>query len=246
MKRLFLLILATFISLAAGQAADNPPAGGGDSGQADLQKSNKDKNNKAATSPTERKQAGVVVFNNTLNYLGRYFYTSNEFGDQIQLSTQVTNRLFLRFQLEYYLSDNASGDETIQIRFYNNDGTNNAPQKMLYEMANPVKLAKGFNSVVIEGLPLQMPDIFTWTVEFKGITDNEQAGLLFYHPPSIGVAYEDYWEKENDVWVSRKVAGVPANFGMLVLAISAAAPPPELPLPRLAQPTDIPIVYGSP
>ncbi|HRY50053.1 MAG TPA: hypothetical protein P5186_18535 [Candidatus Paceibacterota bacterium] len=189
------------------------------------------KQDKKALSPTEQTRSGVVVFNNTLNYLGRYFYSPNEFGDQIQLSAEITNRLFLRFQLEYYLSDNASSNETLRIRFYFNDGTNNTPGKLLYEMANPVRLTKGFNSVVIEGLPLQMPDTFTWTAKFEGVDPGEQVGLLFYNPPSIGVAYDDYWENTNSNWVLKKVSGVPANFGMLVMAISAGAPPPELPLP---------------
>jgi hypothetical protein len=223
MKRLILLTLAMVVAGVMARGADAKP-----------NPSKPAKNEKkAATSNTDNKQGGVVVFNNTLNYLGRYFFSSNEFGDQIQLSTQVTNRLFLKFQLEYFLSDNASGDESIRIRFYDNKGSNGSPGKLLYRMAKPMKLKKGYNSMVIEGLPLELPDNFTWTVEFIGVAGEEKAGLLFYDPPSIGVAYDDYWEKENGGWTCRKVAGLAANFGMQVQALGAGVP---LPLLAMAQP----------
>jgi hypothetical protein len=229
MKSIFRFIVSTILGGALLAALESPAAGQSVKTQPGASAGRKE--NKRVLSPTEQIRSGVVVFNNTLNYLGRYFYSSNEFGDQIQLSAEITNRLFLKFQLEYYLSDNASGDESLRIRFYFNDGTNGTPGKLLYEMADPVKLTKGFNSVVIEGLPLQMPDTFTWTAKFEGIGPGVQVGLLFYNPPSIGVAYDDYWENQDAKWILKKVTGVPANFGMLVQAISAGAPPPETPMP---------------
>jgi hypothetical protein len=205
------------------------------------------KENPATTSPTNPDQSGVVVFNNTMKYLGQYFYSSNEFGDRILLSSEVTNRFFLRFALEYYLKENASGDEAITIRFYNNDGTNGIPKTLIYEMPKPVKMVAGFNKVIIEGLALQMPDTFTWTVQFEGINPGEETGLLFYNPPSIGIAYDDYWEKENNQWVLKKVYGSPANFGVLIQALVAGAGPPILPGPTTTTPmVPPPIPYASP
>jgi hypothetical protein len=200
-----------------------------------------------ASSATAPDESGVVVFNNTMNYLGEYFYSPNEFGDQITLSSQVTNRFFLRFRLEYFVGPNASGDETMLVRFYNNDGTNGAPQTLLYAMPQPVNLVTGYNSVIIEGLAIQMPDSFTWTVEFKGVTQGEVVGLLFYNPPSIGMAYDDYWEKESNLWVLKKVYGSPANFGVLIQALVAGAGPPDLPaaaVPQLVIPP--PQIYAAP
>lgn len=200
------------------------------------------------TSTTAPDESGVVVFNNTLNYLGEYYYSSNEFGDQITLSSQVTNRFFLRFRLEYFVGPNASGDETMLVRFYNNDGTNGTPKTLLYAMPKPIDLVTGYNNVVIEGLAIQMPDSFTWTVEFGGVAAGEEVGLLFYNPPSIGLAYDDYWEKEKNEWVLKKVYGSPANFGVLIQALVAGAGPPILPAglqaPQIVIPP--PQIYASP
>jgi hypothetical protein len=189
-----------------------------------------------------------VVYDNTAstNFTGQYHYSTNEFGDQIALTPSNTNRYMAKFTFGYYLGDTATGNEKFVLRFYKNDGPKDAPGTLLWPLDPQPKsmpLKQGYNSAVIEGLALLVPDNFTFTVEFVGVKRGVPAGLLIFGPPVVGFSLDDYWEKVNGKWTLKIVAGHPINFGAQVIATDvfeaagagATVPtpiPPDNPEPR--------------
>lgn len=168
-------------------------------------------------------QAGIV-YNNSTNFIGEYFGTTNEFGDQITLAGDPLERVLESFKFEYFLSRAASGDEAVQFRIYDNNGANGAPGAVLYEFDQPLSLggATGYRTVEIPNINISVPDMFTWTVQFTGVSGTEQIGLLFYDPPSVGSSFDDYWENVGGVWSTKRfsTAGGPvANFGAQATAV---------------------------
>jgi hypothetical protein len=85
--------------------------------------------------------------------------------------------------------------------------------------------------VPLTGISVLVPDVFTWTVQFGGLSGRpgDQAGLIFYNPPTIGAtlpgavpvigSYDDYWQKPDTGWNLFSFKGNPvANFGVRVFA----------------------------
>src|SRR6476619_2641243 len=66
--------------------------------------------------------ASTVAYDNSTTDLNRTYAAPNgtEFGDDITLAG--TDRVVNEFKFEYFLSSNASGNETLQVQFYANDG----------------------------------------------------------------------------------------------------------------------------
>jgi hypothetical protein len=168
-----------------------------------------------------------IVFDNSAktNYTGLYYYSPHEFGDQIDLATSNTNRYMAKFSFGYYLSDQATGKEKLKLRFYMNDGPKGAPKSVLFEVPTLIPLSKGFNSAVLENVPILLPDTFTWTVEFVGMTDKVAAGLLIYNPPTVGFSLDDFWEKVDGQFVLKRVQGKPTNFNAQVIAFNSLPGP---------------------
>lgn len=186
--------------------------------------------------------SAAVVFDNTLNVQpGFGAQTSREYGDEIALAG--TDRYVTAFMFQYRGDFGPSLDapvRTATIRFYANDGPsalpgqNTAPRPgtLLWESA-PLILAAGDNIVSLAPNIL-VPDTLTWTVEFAGVTGNEQdrAALTISSPPSVGGelnggivgSYNDYWIRDpldSDSWALRRIEDgqVPANFYAQVVAI---------------------------
>ena len=168
-----------------------------------------------------------IVFDNSAktNYTGLYYYSAKEFGDQIDLATSNTNRYLGKFTFGYYLSEQATGKEKLKLRFYMNDGPKGAPKSVLFEVPTLIPLSKGFNSAVIENVPILLPDSFTWTVEFVGVSDQVTAGLLIYHPPTVGFSLDDFWERVDGNFILKRVQGKPTNFSAQVIAFNSLPGP---------------------
>lgn len=158
-------------------------------------------------------------------YGGEWFNNGAEFGDQINLAG--SSRVMTDFKLDYYLSSNATGNETAELRFYANDGSalgvpNGSPGSLLYD-SGTISLGKGFNTISISGLSTQVPNTLTWSIIFNGIDPIEQAGVLFYNPPTVGSSFDDFWARSKDgTWALNTFQGggaKVANFGAQVTAI---------------------------
>jgi len=161
---------------------------------------------------------GGTVFDNTTNYLGQYFGSTNEFGDQISLIDGV-ERFVTQFKFEYYGAHDFSGTETLRFRLYDNTGLGGSPGNMLYDSGS-FSISSGYNYVKVTPTdPVFVPDTFTWTVQFGNLSSPGQAGLLIYDPVSVGSSYNDFWEKVGGNWGTQTLPGTVANFSAQITAI---------------------------
>ena len=185
----------------------------------------------AATCALSATAYAEIVYDNSNpnSYKGSWFNAGVEFGDEVNLAG--FGRIMTDFKVDYYLSPNANGNETAQVRFYANDGSwngqvNGTPGTLLYD-SGTVSLSigdnNGFNTIDIANLAINVPNNFTWTILFGGVDPIETLGVLFYDPPTVGSSYNDFWARTADgSWALNTFPaanGQVANFGAQVTAI---------------------------
>jgi hypothetical protein len=185
--------------------------------------------------------AADIVYDNSTTYLQRDYESTNEFGDEVILAG--TARIVTEIQIEYFAQFTPNGTQLGRVRFYANTGpfwrgnpdypTPASPP--LYEQT--FALATNYQVAVIEVPNVRVPDDFTWTVQFLGISQsstNDRAGLLRYDPPTIGQSFEDFWEllPPPDGWSPLGELNVKYNFGARILAVSSVAASPSLSITR--------------
>ena len=97
----------------------------------------------------------------------------------------------------------------------------------------------GFHTQEVPVPSIPVPERFTWTIQFYGLSmrtgistgnpaiTNDFAGLLFYGLASIGLTYNDFWQRLPNVgWTPVEVLGVPKNnFACQVTSLPEAIPP---------------------
>jgi len=181
-----------------------------------------------------RAQSEVVVYEDSTSYSGKFNQSANEYGDEINLSG--TARFVTKFQFEYYGGFTSQGDESARLRFYSNTGPAWMGTKdwitpaatPLFETILP--LGTGFNTATVAVPYVQVPDHFTWTIQFFGVTmtAGDTAGLLFYGAATLGKSFNDYWELLPVGWTPERVGGVTNNFAAKVMAVDAAPTAPTL------------------
>jgi hypothetical protein len=145
------------------------------------------------------------------------WYSTLEIGDEIILGTNITSHVLTQLQIEYFGDFTPSGDETIQVRIYKNDGvpTKNGfatPGTLLYD-SGPYNIKTNYETWTSTFLNVTLPDDMTWTVQFSGLTGaaGDRAGLLFRSPPTVGTSFNDAWRKNDSGWQT-VVFTKPANF----------------------------------
>jgi hypothetical protein len=174
------------------------------------------------------------VYDNSLDDLNRTYGPNGvEFGNQITLTG--TNRFITDFKFEYFLSGNASGGETLQLKFFKNDGpcliavlTNNSTKQVqtpgtVFYTSPVLNLQAGFQTAEASQLSVQAPDTFTWAVSFQGIDAGEVAGLRLYSPPTVGTSFAEFWQENNGFWnayIFNDPAG-PSDFAARVTAVGS-------------------------
>ena len=165
-----------------------------------------------------------VVYDNTATRLPARYASSSEFGDEIILAG--TNRFLTNFTFEYF-GTNFSGDEQARVRFYRNDGPSSAsgagtPHTLFYDTGFFGIGQTAGATLTLSDLGLTVPDSFTWTIAFSGVTAGESAGLNLYSPPVVGRNYPDFWEKNGSVWEQRILAnegsGLPETIPRIVIS----------------------------
>jgi hypothetical protein len=180
-------------------------------------------------------QSAVTVYEASTNYSGKFNTLLNEYGDEITLAG--TARLVTQFQFEYFGNFTPTGDEFARIRFYPNTGpmwhnTNWITPAAVPLFETTIPIGTGFNTATITVPYVQVPDTFTWTIKFFGITMslNDIAGLLFYGAPTVGKSFNDYWELRNIGWtpVQTLEPGLTNNFAAKVMAIDGIPNAPAL------------------
>jgi hypothetical protein len=174
--------------------------------------------------------ATSIVYSNATSYTGSYLNPGlNQAGDEIILGAGP--RFGESFRFEYY-GVNFDGDETVQLRFYNNDGAfigNNTylPNSVFYDsgvqsLPAPVDVS-GRNTLQYDLNFTSLPERFTFSVLFGGISGNDIAGLSIYNPPTVGISENDYWYNPGTGWELRGT-NVAINFGASLVATSVPEP----------------------
>lgn len=177
---------------------------------------------------------GEVVYDNIVTAEkgadGNPLFTTQagEFGDEMQLAGK--GRTITDFFFYYYGNFQPQGDESVIARFYKNNAPlpgepdKIGPGTLLYQ-SDAVSIIKGYGQIHLKGLNVVVPDDFTFTVEFGGVTmvPGDEAGLLFYHPVAIGASFDDFWQKDNTgQWKLLAFPGLKSNFAALAIAASEA------------------------
>jgi hypothetical protein len=147
---------------------------------------------------------------------------ATEIGDQVTFAG--TLRDITDLQYNYFLSGNASGNETAQLFLRALDGpTFNgfaSPGSTLYtgDIVNLVPSNQG--SVTVNGITgFTMPDTVAWSVVFGGIEAGESVGLLYYDPPNTGTSDDDFWARIGGSWQLLDQPGIKDNFGFAAYAV---------------------------
>jgi hypothetical protein len=193
--------------------------------------------------------AQMTVFEDSQLFSGVYARTANEYGDEVILAG--TARILTKIKFEYAADLFFNGDEKVRLRIYPNSGPawmGNSDYPLVSERPlweSPYfYIDRGFHTKEIVIPSIKVPDRFTWTVQFYGISmqtgivtpdpgiTNDVAGLLFYGLAHIGLTYDDFWERLFGVgWTPVRVGGVyKNNFGAQITAI----PEPVLATPSLS------------
>ena len=185
----------------------------------------------------QAQDAGVVpvlVYDNWTNDLGSTLGVgTEEVGNQITLAG--TERYASRFALQYWGSNTVGaafgGSVSAEVRFYANDGPvlgNNpaAPGTPIYD-SGPLGISATPNgAIVLEEFELSavvpltnaLPDSFTWTVQFEGMTADDVVGLSLFGPPVAGQSLDGYWAQGTNGWQWEGQGG--GSFGGQLSAVS--------------------------
>jgi hypothetical protein len=174
-------------------------------------------------------RADVVVYDNTTTEIGPFNGGTAEFGDEIVLAPGP--RTVTRFDFLYQTSFTPDGDETIQIRFYANDGAAGAPGTLLYDSGLQPIASTGFaqDTFTLSDLTVEVPNTFTWTYQFAGL-DGGFGLAYYYEPPTVGSSDPLHtWMWNGASWV--KISTSARN---LAARVEAVYPVPSLGIPGLA------------
>ena len=197
---------------------------------------------------------GPIIYENTRLWgteLRHYYFptdqlgneTTNEFGDEITYAPTGRDgqRTLGMVQFEYWLSRLASGKETLRFRLYDNSGPKDAnghavPGLLLYDSGVIATTNyTGYQTLMLKGLNLRnVPDSVTWTVQFEGLSAGTNGGILCYGPPTTGQSFDDFWEKQNGVWGTKRFThggAWLADLGFRASAVSEEGSPTVVRIP---------------
>ena len=189
--------------------------------------------------PTARAVGAVdtLIYDNSVHDLSYRFDPGPlEVGNEIILTGSA--RYASQFSFEFWGSSKAGydfeGDVQARVRFYRSDGSLSSsgyasPGTVIYDSgcfpipATPAGRATlifdEFQIDAVVPLSTPLPDSFTWTVQFSGLSTNDSAGVDLYAPPVLGGTYSDYWENDTGQW-NVKTNAVPMEFAARLSAVS--------------------------
>jgi hypothetical protein len=134
-----------------------------------------------------------IIYDNSTSFSGQYTGEGNaEIGDAVTFAG--TARTVTQVSFEYFVAPATApttavfGNETAQFFMYALDAAG-LPSTLLYSSPtfNLVPATStGFGTATISGITVDVPNNIAWSVSFSGVEGTEQAGLLFYNPPTVG------------------------------------------------------------
>jgi hypothetical protein len=198
-------------------------------------------------------QSQTVVYSNALGYNGNFYFNNANpavpasAGNEVVLAGNATSDYITLFQVQFSLinsgasplSGNPTGNEEVELSFYDNDGSLASG----YPSPGMLIWSSGFSSMSTIGLTsftegnrlIYIPDVsvpqdFTWTMTFEDVPSGESAGMgLFSEPsgPAVGGNFDDAWVNSGPGWqLDEAASGNPGlQFGAVLVAGSAPSQP---------------------
>ncbi len=169
-----------------------------------------------------------LVYDNTQNSLGEDYGSSNEFGEQVVLGGDAQERALMQFKFEYWFRGATTGNESLQVRIYSPADASGAPGMLLYDSGPVTVFTFGnftsYMTVDVDGLRVAVPDAITWSVQFHGLQNGQEAGLTQYGSPTVGRCSSNVWERIDGMWIQNTRTGWNAGFGARISATTGATP----------------------
>ena len=187
-------------------------------------------------------QAQQTIYLNESEPRGELASESLEFGDEVAFGSGWEDNFILSgIGLEYYTSE-AAGSMVIRVRQNNGPAVSGfvftyQPGTILFESEpvslgialdpenNPDVLDPGYGSLLIDGEDITsaiLPNRVTVTVEFRGLNEGQEVGIITRNPPSIGQSSNDIWvssqDDEGNVSWTLGSAGT-GNFALEIVAV---------------------------
>jgi len=197
----------------------------------------------ATTIVTGSAYGQVLLYSDSTTPTGGLFSSPGDWtvGNQVELAptavpTEVVNDVKFQFNVTSGTIPNLTGNETVQLILYKNDGSATppsgalAPSTILFQstaysltslgitastfLSNTQGLTLDFGSSDL-GAGVTVPEDFTWAVKFGNVGANESFGLSTYAPPTVGGNHGDAWVNTGSGWnLDVSDAGLPAlEFG---------------------------------
>lgn len=188
-------------------------------------------------------QAQQVIYLNNSQPPGESAFRSEEFGDEIAFGSGWENNFILSgIGLEYHTSE-VAGSMVIRVRQNNGPAHPSLaftyePGTILYEsrpillghsfdLSNPEVLNPGVGSLLIEGEDITsaiLPNRVTVTVEFSGLNQGQEVGIITRNPPEPGQSSNDFWlsnedDEGNVSWTLQGLEGTTGNFALEIVAV---------------------------
>jgi hypothetical protein len=172
--------------------------------------------------------ADPVLYDNFGTDLHKFLDETNaEAGDQITIAPALPT-VAQTFTFEYFLKTTAAtGNETVDIRFYQLDGGPLAPDDptaipgtKFYD-SGPLPITQTGQARMSISPGVNLPGTFAWTAQFEGgnIANGQVAGLELYDPPTVGSGTYEFWEKTDSTWSPYFFDGYPASFGAQIIPV---------------------------
>jgi len=155
-------------------------------------------------------QIGEIVYDNSDGENTDFFPWSEEYGDELLLKNPPAGQpwILTDFLFEYFGDFTTQGDEKARLRIYQNDGPGKypSPKSILYD-SGVFPIDPGYQTKVLSGLAVTVPNDLTWTIQFSGMrgVKGDQAGLLLRNPPSIGKSFKDFWINGANGWTLSQI-----------------------------------------
>ena len=165
--------------------------------------------------------SAATIFDNSQNDLvTRFDPGTAQVGDEIILAGD--DRFLTDFSFEYWgvnttHPDSFTGTIEARVQFYLNDGTAfngyASPGTSFYDSGwfgnfgptggDTNRATINFSTADFGQYGLLMPVVsnMTWTVQFRGMAQDDSVGLDIYSPPTVGQDYPDYWQNTGTGWV---------------------------------------------
>ncbi|MSU34221.1 MAG: PEP-CTERM sorting domain-containing protein [Pedosphaera sp.] len=77
---------------------------------------------------------------------------------------------------------------------------------------------------------IQVPDSFTWTIQYANVNDTDAGGLVLGDPIGVGESFNDFWEKNSAGEWTTKVFPSGASKANFVAQVTAVPEPGTLAL----------------